>query len=209
MLPEEVKHFPTLKLVITEILEEIGVLSGCQSVGIRLQKDGDFPYYVHNGFPGFFILKENSLCARDEEGRVVLDDDGNPLLECMCGNVLKGRFDPKFPFFTEKGSFWTNSTTRLLATMTKEQRRVVGRTRDMCHNSGYESVALIPMQAEGRTLGLIQMNDPRENMFTLEKIEIYELVADHVGAVVLNALEIRDRMSHISNLIAKFKNGEE
>jgi hypothetical protein len=28
------------------------------------------------------------------------DLDGNPVLECMCGNVLCGRFDPALPFFT-------------------------------------------------------------------------------------------------------------
>ncbi len=207
-MPEKVKGFTNLKPVLAEILEEVGALSGCQSVGIRLEKDGDYPYYVSNGFPGFFILKENSLCVRDKEGKLVLDNDGNPLLECMCGNILRGRFDPEFPFFTEKGSFWTNSTTQLLATITKNQRRVVGRTREMCHNSGYESVALIPMQVEGRTLGLIQMNDPREKMFTPERIKIYELIADHVGAVVLNAFEITNRISQISNLITKFKGGE-
>ena len=138
-----------------------------------------------------------------------MDDEGNPLLECMCGNVLKGRFDPKFPYFTNKGSFWTNSTTQLLATMTRDERRVVGRTRDMCHNSGYESVALIPMHVEGRTLGLIQFNDPRENMFTPKKIEMYELIADHVGAVVFNAFEIMENASLIFNLITRFKNAEE
>jgi hypothetical protein len=208
-LSEKVKDFTTLKYVLVEILEEVGALSGCQSVGIRLEKDGDYPYYVYNGFPGFFILKENSLCARDEEGRLVMDDDSNPLLECMCGNILKGRFDPEFPFFTEKGSFWTNSTTQLLATITREQRQVVGRTRDMCHHSGYESVALIPMRVEGRTLGLIQLNDPRENMFTPEKIETFELIADHVGAVVLNAYEITERMAHILDIIARFRKREE
>ncbi len=192
-----------LKQILAEILEEIYSLSGCQSVGIRLHNNGDYPYYVHEGFPRFFILQENSLCARDEEGKPIRDEKGNFLLECMCGNVLRGRFDPERPYFTEKGSFWTNSTTRLLNNNAEER---LGRTRNMCHYSGYESVALIPIRQGDKILGLIQMDDPRENMFSLETIKKYESLADHVGAAVFNALEIQKEMAVILDFVNKFKN---
>ena len=203
MMSEKNQDFAALKHVLAEILEKVRNLSACQSVGIRLHHNGDYPYYVHEGFPKFFILKENSLCARDEEGNQILDEKGNPLLECMCGNVLKGRFDPKLPYFTEKGSFWTNSTTQLLDTTTEKER--LTRTRNMCNYSGYESVALIPMRSGNRTLGLIQMNDPRENMFTLKEIENYEFLADRVGSVVLSALEIKEKMENIFESVNKLK----
>ena len=205
-MSEKITNFVAIKHVLAEILETIRTLSDCQSVGIRLHNKGDYPYYVHEGFPKFFILKENSLCAKDKDGNHVLDEKGNPLLECMCGNVIKGRFDPKLPYFTKKGSFWTNSTTQLLDnTLEKEN---LGRTRNMCHHSGYESVALIPMQAGNVTIGLIQINDPRENMFTSKMIKKYESVADHVGAVILNALEIQEEMGDISDLVNKFASAE-
>ena len=205
-MSEKTQDFVALKQVLAEILGNIHTLSDCQSVGIRLHNNGDYPYYVHDGFPDFFILKENSLCARDDEGNPILDEDGNPLLECMCGNVLKGRFDPKLPYFTEKGSFWTNSTTQLLDSITEKERR--DRTRNMCQYSGYESVALIPMRAGNRTFGLIQMNDPRENMFTPKIIENYEFIANRVGSVVLSALEIQERMDDIFELVNKFTSTE-
>lgn len=205
-MSEKTQDFVALKQVLAEILGNIHTLSDCQSVGIRLHNNGDYPYYVHDGFPDFFILKENSLCARDDEGNPILDEDGNPFLECMCGNVLKGRFDPKLPYFTEKGSFWTNSTTQLLDSITEKERR--DRTRNMCQYSGYESVALIPMRAGNRTFGLIQMNDPRENMFTPKIIENYEFIANRVGSVVLSALEIQERMDDIFELVNKFKSTE-
>jgi len=202
-MPEKTQEFVALKKVLAEILGEICTLSNCQSVGIRLENNGDYPYYVYEGFPDFFILKENSICAKDDIGNYILDENGSPFLECMCGDVLKGRFDPKLPYFTEKGSFWTNSTTRLLDTTTEKDR--LDRTRNMCYESGYESVALIPMWADNRALGLIQMNDPRENMFTPKMIENCEFIADRVGAVVLNALEIQERMKDIFDLLNKFK----
>ena len=148
-MTRKIKEFVSLRQVLAEILEEIRTLSDCQSVGIRLHNNGDYPYYVHEGFPQFFIIKENTLCAVDEKGNPIRDENGNPLLECMCGNVIQGRFDPKLSFFTEKGSFWTNSTTQLLDSATKEELQ--GRTRNMCQYSGYESVALIPIRAGDKT----------------------------------------------------------
>jgi hypothetical protein len=202
-MPEKTQDFIALRQILTEILGEICSISDCQSVAIRLHDNGDYPYYVYEGFPDFFIIKENSVCARDNEDNLIIDEDGNPLLECMCGNVLKGRFDPTRPYFTEKGSFWTNSTTQLLKTTTEKE--MLARTRNMCNYSGYESVALIPMRAGNVTLGLIQMNDPRENMFTLQEIENYEAIADCVGSVVLNALEIQKRMNDVFELVNKLK----
>jgi hypothetical protein len=193
----------TLKEVLTEILWKLCSISDCQCSGIRLNNDGDYPYYVHAGFPEFFILKENSLCAKDENGDPISDQNGSPLLECMCGNVINGRFNPKFPYFTKKGSFWTNSTTKLLASTTEIDR--LGRTRNMCHYSGYESVALIPMRSGNKTLGLIQLNDPRENMFTIEGITTYEHIADQVSDVVINAIEIKQKVSDVFELLNKVK----
>lgn len=194
-----------LRSVLKDVLDEIHEFSGCQSVSIRLYKGGDFPYFLHKGFPDFFISKENSLNVRDEKGVIVLDVDGTPFVECMCGNVLRSRFNPKYPYFTKDGAFWTNSTTRLLENLTEKERQEIGKTRNTCHDCGYESVALIPMHADGTTVGLIQMNDPRENLFTSRKIRKYQLLADHVGAVILNILGFCEKTAKISNPISTLK----
>jgi transcriptional regulator with GAF, ATPase, and Fis domain len=202
-LSEKTQDFIALRQILKELLGEISTLSDCQSIGIRLHNNGDYPYYVHKGFPDFFITKENSVCTKDDEDNLILDKDSNPLLECMCGNVLKGQFDPTLPHFTGKGSFWTNSTTQLLKTTSEKELQ--GRTRNMCNYSGYESVALIPLRTGNMTLGLLQMNDPRENMFTLQAIENYEGIADRIGSVVFNALEIQKKMNEVFELVNKLK----
>jgi transcriptional regulator with GAF, ATPase, and Fis domain len=97
----------------------------------------------------------------------------------MCGNVICGRFDPSKRFFTAKGSFWTNSTTELLASTTEEDRQA--RTRNRCNGEGYESVALLALRVGNDRLGLLQLNDKRKNMFTLEKIQMWERIADHLA----------------------------
>ena len=117
----------------------------CEAVGIRLQEGEDYPYFESTGFAPGFVLAENSLCSRGDMGEVVRDGDGYPVLACMCGNVIRGRFDPSKPFFTENGSFWSNNTTQLLATTTEADRSA--RTRNRCNGEGYESVALIALHA--------------------------------------------------------------
>lgn len=156
--------------------------SGCEAVGIRLNEEEDFPYFEPHGFPEEFVRMENSLCARNAFGDIIRYSHGSPVIECMCGNVILGRVDPSKPFFTPGGSFWANSTTRLLATTTDEDRQT--RTRNRCNGEGYESVALIPLRLGAECSGLIQLNDRRKGMFSAETIAVWERLADYLAVAV-------------------------
>ena len=149
--------------------------SGCEAVGIRLSEGDDFPYYETRGFPPHFVLAESPLCAREAGQEPLRDSQGNPVLDCMCGNVLCGRFDPSLPFFTQSGSFWTNSTSELLASTTEADRQSC--TRNRCSGEGYESVALIRLAFASHTIGLLQFNDKRKGRFTPGLLEFLERVA--------------------------------
>ncbi len=156
--------------------------SGCEAVGIRLKEGDDYPYCEARGFPQRFLALESQLCARDGEGRVLRDGSGNPVIECMCGNVIRGRADPRMPFFTENGSFWTNDTTRLLATTQDADRQA--HTRNRCNGEGYQSVALVPMRVGVERLGLLQLNDRRKGMFSPESIALWERLAGYLAVAV-------------------------
>jgi PAS domain S-box-containing protein len=160
--------------------------SGCEAVGIRLKNGEDYPYYEASGFPQEHIHFENSLCACDESGNLIRDSKGNPIIECMCGNIICGRFDSSKSFFTPQGSFWANDTTRLLALTTDADRQA--KTRNRCNGEGYESVALIPLRVASKCIGLIQLNDKRKNMFSLEKIQQLENLADYVALAFSKAI---------------------
>ena len=151
--------------------------TGCEAVGIRLREGEDFPYFETEGFPEDFVRKENTLCSRDNEGNILRRQNGEPILECMCGNILLGRFNPQLPFFTEHGSFWSSGTSELLTSTTEEDRQA--HTRNYCNIRGYESVAIVPLKAGGETFGLLQFNDHRKGMHTKGKIEFLEHLADY------------------------------
>lgn len=97
----------------------------------------------------------------------------------MCGNIISGRTDQTKPFFTKGGSFWSNSTTELLASTIEEDR--LARTRNRCNAEGYESVALIPLRSGKEIIGLLQFNDRRKGCFSLELIQFFEGIGQSIA----------------------------
>ena len=176
---------------ISDILLLIKNATGIEATGIRLREGDDFPYFETKGFPEYFVQMEKELCARDEAGEILRNAQGNPLLECMCGNILCGRTNPQLPFFTAGGSFWSNCTTQLLASTTEDDRQA--HTRNRCNGEGYESVALIPLRTGKETTGLLQLNDHRPNQFTLEMIQFYEGLGNSIG-IALSRKQAEDSL---------------
>jgi len=167
----------------------------CSAVGIRLRDGDDFPYFVAQGFPADFTAGENFLCRKDENGEVIRDGDGNPVLDCLCGSVISGRFDRENPFFTAQGSFCTNSTTGLLASI--GEGRGLGHTRKRCNKEGFESVALIPLVIGQQRLGLLQFNDLRRGAFSPEMISHWERVAGYL-AIALEKIRSEESLKSLN-----------
>ncbi|MCX5826179.1 MAG: PAS domain S-box protein [Deltaproteobacteria bacterium] len=165
--------------LINDILHLLKESMGFEAIGIRLREGEDYPYYVTNGFPDHFVEAENYLCARDAAGEIIRDSKGNPYLECRCGNVLCGRTDPSLPFFTEGGSFWTNSMTKHLAE--KSEKEYQDRIRNRCNAEGYESQALIPLRSGEEIIGLMPLSDKRQNLFTPDMIRFLEGIGASIG----------------------------
>ena len=168
---------------IREILSRIKDYTGFEAVAIRLRDTDDYPYYETKGFPAHFVEAERSLCAWDDAGQLIRDSNGEAVHECMCGNVIHGRTNPALPFFTEGGSFWSNCTTALLATTTEEDRQA--HTRNRCNSEGYETVGLIPLrQGDGQVIGLLQLNDRRNDMLSLDEVHFLEGLGSSIGIAI-------------------------
>ena len=202
LICSELNNLVDLKPALFAVLRQLKELIHCEAAAIRLHDDGDYPYYVYDGFPESFIELENSLYATGVDGERIPSRDGKGyLLECMCGSIIRGRFDPSLRFFTEGGSFWSNTTTSLLASTREEERRI--QPRKTCHSWGYESMALIPIKARGETIGLIQLNDKRIGVFTAELIHFVEMIAEQIGLAVQNSLthsRLEDALEEIKAL---------
>lgn len=182
------------------ILPYLVQITGCEAVALRVhdQKD-DFPYFAHLGFDPRFVAQESVLCRIGLDGRVIRDAQGVAELECMCGLVLRGRTSPERSFFTEGGSFWTNSTSDLLAGTSDATRGT--KTRNTCNAWTYESVALVPMHAGNGIVGLLQANSRQRDRFTPGLIQFLERISRHIGA----AIEASWRREELTGMLHEFK----
>ena len=154
-------------------------LSGCEAVGLRLREGEDFPYWETVGLAPEFILRENRLCSRDAEGRLMEEPDGTPVIQNLCGTVIQGRTDPRRPYFSSYGSFWTNSTSELLAKAEAEELPLCNRGR--CIDEGFESLALIPLRSGQECIGLLQILDRRPHRFHGEKVSLWERLSSYLA----------------------------
>jgi len=200
----ELNNFTALKPTLMAIIKNLKKFTGIEAISIRLHDEGDYPYFVYAGFSQEFIIKENSLCAKDENNRIIRNGNGDEyLLECMCGNIIRGRTDSEQPFFTDQGSFWSNDTSKLLESSTEEDRQ--SHTRNYCNYFGYESVALIPIKTPQKTLGLIQLNDKRVGQFTEDLIIFIEQIGKELGLAVQNSITFTKLKLEEKRLHALFK----
>jgi len=164
---------------IDQILHKIRDHFGVSATAIRLEDNGDYPYYFYDGFSDTHIEMESYLC-----------DSGNGHLACICGRVLMGNTDPSFPFFTENGSFWSNNTDNLLETNGVEE---LGETRNVCNAEGYLSVALIPLRSSSGIIGLLQLNDEKPDRFSKETISFLERLGESIGIALARLDDEEDR----------------
>ncbi|HBM17336.1 MAG TPA: hypothetical protein DD381_13495 [Lentisphaeria bacterium] len=184
-----------IKSFIHEVTDFLQKLSACDAVGIRIKSGEDYPYFETRGFPKEFVCLENSLFARNQDGQLLRDNTGNPALECICGEVICHMSNSSTPYFTSKGSFWTNSATQLCNSISKTDRKI--RVRNRCIIEGYESVALIPLHARGESLGLLQFNDKSKGHFSSNAISFLEYLAEYLS-VALSRFIAEDQLKKLN-----------
>ena len=171
---------------IREIIREIVTLVrehlGIEAVGIRLLEGDDYPFFVTEGYPEYFVESESSLLMFDGDRKGKCDSEGNPALACLCGIVISGNTAPPGRHFTPWGSFWTNDAIDpdIAIVLDREGTRL----RPRCINEGYESMAFVPLKSEDRTIGLLQMNDRRKGCFNREIMEFFEGLGSSIGVAV-------------------------
>ncbi|MEE9914168.1 MAG: PAS domain S-box protein [Deltaproteobacteria bacterium] len=176
-----------LSSLLEESVSEIRRYTGCSSAGIRLIDDEHrIPYEAYVGFSQKFYDSESLLSIQSDE--------------CMCINVITGDVDPTHPFYTPGGSFFMNRTNRFLATVSETEK---GRTRNICNQAGYESVALIPIRLKQSIVGLIHVADPAEDKISLRMVESLETIGIQLGTAIMRISleeELRENEVHFRTL---------
>ena len=185
---------------IRDIIFLIKQFNDFQAVGIRLKEGDHYPYYETNGFPGDFLKKADHICKNNIDKH-----SKTQVYDCMCGKIISGKIDPTLNFFTKNGSFWTNNLLKLLDENPKNISKSFSRKN--CINSGYISIALIPIRTDDEIIGLIQINDKRRDVFTDEIIRTLEIIGSSIGLAfardeAIKKIEINERRFRLAQRAA-------
>ena len=195
-----------LKEMVESILSFLKKRSEVDAIAIRLRQGNDFPYYKTVGFPKEFVRRENSLKCFNYKHRQASQGRDQADLECMCGCVINGLYDISLPFFTNGGSFCTNSTSMLLSQ--SDTLQMPCGIRKHCNEAGYESVLLVPLRVGENTLGLIQFNHKEKNYFTSEFVLLMERLTSHISVAAIQRLaeeNLKSKQAELEEMNAALK----
>jgi PAS domain S-box-containing protein len=168
-----------IKGIISELADLFKEFSKADVVGIRVHEGECLSYYVSKDTPNAGVEEDN--CSDGlKSGNKNLHKKGKLIFDCLCCSVISSGTDNKECHFTGKGSFWINNLSEHqdMAVLCKEKH-------DKCCLTGYESLALIPLQGDDTAVGMIQLNYKAPGKLSLDLIEIFE----EIGQSIRIALE--------------------
>jgi hypothetical protein len=144
---------------------------------------GYMPFAVYDGVSTDFF---------DDES--VIDVNVN----CICGKVIRAETQPELPFYTEQGSFWTNSLKKSV----RELKEAGIQLRERCLEAGYETVLIAPIKQGNEIRGSLFFASKKENLLTKEDVELLENTAVMASEEVFKRMKECDKFASIIRLVA-------
>lgn len=121
----------------------------------------------------------------------------NPLIEKM----LAGNVGTYSRFITARGSFWTGDLRDFNDKFIHNDQDLKDYYTD--HLAEYMSLALIPVKADGRTIGHMQMKSKQAHFFKIDDIEFHERIGEIIGAALVSQkvqMALGERIKELSCL---------
>jgi signal transduction histidine kinase len=138
-------------------------------VGIRvLNTYGNIPFESYIGYSKKFWDSENWLSVQEDQ--------------CACIRVIQGKPELQdLPAMTPEGSFRLNNANEFFSALSEEE---IGRFRGVCLQSGFKSIAIIPIRYQESVIGAIHVADEKEGMVPLKTVEFIESISPFIGEAV-------------------------
>ncbi|WP_083798568.1 PAS domain S-box protein [Dethiobacter alkaliphilus] len=117
-----------------------------------------------------------------QNGEMARNDDGVPVLDCMCGRVIREDLEETLVSLSASGAFYTGDINQLCSELGK--KNIDFNVRNYCGAEGYRSIALIPLRAQDEIVGLLQLNDRKPHKFSEDNIEFLNLAGKSIGTAL-------------------------
>jgi two-component system cell cycle sensor histidine kinase/response regulator CckA len=185
--------YPDSRRLMRAALEALREWTGCEGAAMRLEEGGDYPYVAEQGFPASFLNAGSSLVKHTPDGGLVLDDDGRPVLRCVCGAVIRRTLPKGHPGVTAGGSWWTGSASESAIGAAGSIEPVPWESS--CPDGGYESIACLPLEAHGDVFGTVELAGKQRHLLSTQVVEELEsalslfarMLSDQLDAETLRA----------------------
>lgn len=157
------------KEYLDALVKLIADWSGCRCAGVRIMnEDGYIPYEAYTGFSREFWESENLLS---------LDKD-----QCACTRILRGSPEPQdAPAITPFGSFCCNNTSKFVSGLSDYEKT---RFRGVCIQSGFASVAVIPVRDDEKIIAAVHLADEEEEKFSNKFVNFFETLTPLIGEAI-------------------------
>jgi len=183
---------------VSEMIMEI---SGCDAVELWVKEHKKYFRCKMERRPDQSFPFEITTLRQNETGGMISEPNDDPGLISLCGNIVRGHVDPTRPFFTRKGSFWTDDAKkRLLRQAEGEKKSHLPRFKI---SSPYPSIALIPLFVDHQNVGLLQLKSRQKNFFTEDKVTLYEDLGQNLGIALAHRhaqVDLRERVKELTCL---------
>jgi PAS domain S-box-containing protein len=157
---------------LDSVLELVGKWSACRSFGISgiriLDDKGNMPYASYKGFSSEFCKQEAAVSVNNDI--------------CICARVIKEKPEQQeLSFISPGGSFYCNNFVEFVTSLKKEEKNSY---RSGCIQSGFISMAIIPIRYQNRVVGVFHLADKIGGKASLKCIEFMDSMMLLVGEAV-------------------------
>ena len=169
-----------IKGIINELADLFKDFSKADAVGIRLREGESYPYYVTKGFPEDFDGSSTFMCPPSGDCKVRKNKKGDILFDCLCSSILLLHTDNlECPYISSNGSFWINNISE-----NKAVNVLCATGHDLCCLNGYETLALIPISKDKKSIGMIQLSYRKADKISLDMVEFFEEIGQSIGIAI-------------------------
>ena len=180
----------SLKKIIDAVLNLIQSELKFSVIGICLKVDNDLPYFSQIGFCESCIHKNNSLDTKDDDELLFKNKEVKPKLESSCSLAIFDKLYHEDSSLTKTGSYITSNSYPKSEIFTDKESEL--NQKNTCIHLKYGSVAVIPILANEKIVGTLQLNHKETDAFTNEEILFFEGICSNIGTSLMRkqAVEI-------------------
>lgn len=174
------------KEYLDEVVKVIQEWSDCRCIGIRIANaKNEIPYESYIGYSEEFIKSECMLViGRDQ---------------CVCTRILARQPDPQdLSRLTKGGSFRWDNLPCFMESLSVEERK---RYRGACTETGFASVAIVPVRYRKATIGAIHFADEHENKTSEEMIKLVETTLAPIIGEAIHRFTIETELGSLSLML--------